>query len=175
MSAYQILLLGDGSHSFRNMVWVLEDRGFSVKALGNPEAALEALVKKNYDLIIAKLSWEARDNLEVLRRAKKANPLTKVMLITDRLDLVFPLEAYHIDIDDYIIMPVSASEFRRRVGNCLEGLVVDLVPAHSFFRPVSKAKKWLYNRLVREPMVSAARPRNRHEILSKPGRPSKFY
>ncbi len=133
MYEYQILLLGDGSHPFRTMAWVLEYRGFSVKALGNPEAALEALVKKNYDLIIAKLSWEQRDNLEVLRRAKKANPLTKIMLITDRLDLAFPLEAYLLDIDDYIIMPIRASEFRRRVRNCLEGLVVDLAPARSCF------------------------------------------
>jgi len=158
MSEYQILLLGDGSHPLRSMAWVLEYRGISVRAIGNPEAAQEALVKKTYDLIIAKLSWEARDNLKVLRRAKKANPLIKVMLITDRLDLAFPLEAYHMDIDDYIIMPVSASELRRRLGNCLEGLVVDLAPAHSFSRPVSKARKRPYNILVREPMVSATQP-----------------
>ena len=139
MANYEILLLGDGSHSFRTMGWVLEYKGFSVKALKSPEAALEALVKKNYDLIIAKLSREEKDNLAVLRQAKKINPLTKVMLITDRLDLAFPLEAYNIDIDDYIIMPISAGEFWRRVENCLEGLVVDLVPAPSFSRAVSQS------------------------------------
>ena len=142
MSEYLILLLGNGSDPSRTMTWVLEYRGISVKAVGNPEAALEALIKKNYDLIIAKLSCKGRDNLEVLRRAKKANPLTKVMLITDRLDLAFPLEAYDMDIEDYIIMPVSASEFRRRLGKCLEGLVVDLAPAHIFSHPVLKAKQW---------------------------------
>jgi DNA-binding response OmpR family regulator len=144
MSEYQILLLGDGSDPSRTMAWVLEYKGISVKAVGNPEAALEALIKKNYNLIIAKLSWKGRDNLEVLRRAKKANPLTKVMLITDRLDLAFPLEAYNMDIEDYIIMPFSASEFRRRLGNCLKGLVVDLAPAHSFSRSVPKAKQRPY-------------------------------
>ena len=162
MANYEILLLGDGSHPFRTMGWVLEYRGFSVKALRGPEAALEALVKKNYDLIIAKLSREERDNLTVLRQAKKINPLIKVILITDRLDLAFPLEAYNIDIDDYIIMPVSANEFWRRVENCLEGLVVDLTPAHSFSRPVSKVKELPYNHLVCEPMDSAASP----EIVS---------
>ena len=109
-------------------------------------------------MIIAKLSREEKDNLAVLRQAKKINPLTKVMLITDRLDLAFPLEAYNIDIDDYIIMPISAGEFWRRVENCLEGLVVDLAPAHSFSRPVSKVKERPYNRLVYEPMVSVAQP-----------------
>jgi PleD family two-component response regulator len=158
MAKNEILLLGDGSHPFRTMGWVLEYRGFSIKALRGPEAALEALVKKNYDLIIAKLPLEERDNLAVLRQAKKINPSTKVMLITDRLDLAFPLEAYTIDIDDYIIMPISAGEFWRRVENCLEGLVVDLAPVHSFSRPVSKVKERPYNHLVREPMDSAASP-----------------
>src|SRR5208337_3542858 len=154
MAKYKILLLGDGSHSFRTMGWVLEYKGFSIKALRGPEAALEALVKKNYDLIIANLSREEKDYLAVLGQAKKINPSTKVMLITDRLDLAFPLDAYNIDINDYIIMPVSANEFCRRVATCLEGLVVDLVPANSFSRSVSKVKKLPYNRLVHEPMVS---------------------
>jgi len=158
MAKYEILLLGDGSHSFRTMGWVLKYKGFSIKALRGPEAALEALVKKNYDLIIAKLSREEKDNLAILRQAKKINPSIKVMLITNRLDLAFPLDAYNIDINDYIIMPVSASEFCRRVENCLEGLVVDLAPAHSFSRSASKVIKQPYNRLVREPMVSVAQP-----------------
>ena len=153
MANYEILLMGDGSHPFRTMAWVLEYRGFSIKALRGPEAALEALVKKNCDLIIAKLSREERDNLAVLRQAKKINPWTKVMLITERLDLAFPLEAYNIDIDDYIIMPISAGEFWRRVENCLEGLVVDLVPAPSFSQSISKQRR-PYNRSVHEPTVS---------------------
>jgi len=158
MAKYKILLLGDGSHSFRTMGRVLEYKGFSIKALRGPEAALEALVKKNYDLIIAKLSQGEKDNLAVLGQAKKINPSIKVMLITDRLDLALPLEAYTIDINDYIIMPVSANEFCLRVATCLEGLVVDLAPAHSFSQSASKVIKRPYNRLVREPMVSVAQP-----------------
>ena len=136
MNKNEILLLGDGSHPFRTMGWILEYRGFSINALRGPEAALEALVKKDYDLIIAKLSQEERDNLAVLRQAKKINPATKIMLVTDRLDLAFPLEAYNLDIDDYIIMPISASEFWRRVQDCLEGSVVDLAPAQPFLCPL---------------------------------------
>jgi DNA-binding NtrC family response regulator len=156
MAKPEILLLGDGSHSFRTMGWVLEYRDFSIKPSTGPEAALEALVKKNYDLIIAKLSREGRDNLTVLRQAKKINPLIKVILITDRLDLAFPMEAYNIDIDDYIIMPVSANEFARRVENCLEGLVVDLAPEN--FSESASGEKLTYNPLACELMVSAIVP-----------------
>jgi DNA-binding NtrC family response regulator len=157
MAKSEILLLGDGSQSFRTMGWVLEYRGLSIKALKGPEAALEAMVKQNYDLIIAKLSPEERDNLAVLRQAKKINPSTKVMLITDRLDLTLPLEAYTIDIDDYIIMPISAGEFWRRVENCLQGLVIDLTPENSISQSVSE-EALPYNPLAYDPTVSTTGP-----------------
>jgi DNA-binding NtrC family response regulator len=156
MDKSEILFLGDGSHPFRTMGWVLEYRGFSIKAVGGPEAALEALVKKNYDLIIAKVSRNEKDSLTALRQAKKINPLTKVMLITNSLDLAFPLEAYNIDIDDYIIMPISAGEFWRRVENCLEGLVVDLTPEN--FSESAFEEKLPYTHLAYDPVVSATGP-----------------
>jgi DNA-binding response OmpR family regulator len=156
MSEYQILLLGDGSQAFQTIARVLKFNGFTVKAAGNPEEALEALVRKNYDLIIAKLSRGSIDNLEILRRAQKANLSTKIMLITNHLDLAFPLEAYQINIDDYIIMPVSANEFQRRVKNRLEGLVVDLAPVRSFSRADYETEKIPFNPPVCESMLYAA-------------------
>jgi ATP-dependent Lon protease len=156
MTKFEILLLGDDSQSFRTMGWVLAYRGFSVKAFGSPEAALEALVKKNYDLVIAKLSREKRDNLEVLKRAKRLNPETKVMLISGSLDMTFPLEAYQIDIDDYIIMPVSASELWRRVQTCLDGSVVDLVPTQAVSPAVSENDEGVWQSWVRNHTVAVA-------------------
>jgi len=148
MAKFEILLLGSGSYAFRTMDWVLEFKGFSVNLLGSPEAALEALVKKNYDLIIAKISKEERDNLEVLKRAKRLNPEIKVMLVSGSLDTTFPLEAYQIDIDDYVIMPISTSELWRRVQTCLDGSVVDLVPTQTSSQSVSEIDGLVLNRLV---------------------------
>jgi signal transduction histidine kinase len=129
MAKYEILLLGDGSHLFRTIAWVLEYKGYAVKAAASPEAALEALVKKNYDLVIAKLSMTAMDGVEVLKRAKRMNPLVKIMVISGNHEVALPREAYQIEVDDYILMPVSPTELWRRVSQCLESLeIVDLVP-----------------------------------------------
>jgi PleD family two-component response regulator len=155
MAKAEILLLGDSSHSFQTMGWVLEYKGFAIEALRGTEAALEALVKKTYDLIIAKLSREEKDNLTILKQARKINPASKIMLITDRLDLAFPLEAYDLEVDDYIIMPVTAGEFWRRVENCLEGCVIDLIP-QTASQPISEVPERRYRPLVCETMVTAA-------------------
>ena len=129
MAQYEILLLGDGSHLFRTMAWVLEYKGYAVKTAVSPEAALEALVKKNYDLVIAKLSMSDSDGVEVLKRAKRLNPEVKIMVVSGNHEVTFPPEAYQIDVDDYLLMPLSPTEMWRRVSQCLESLeIVDLVP-----------------------------------------------
>jgi signal transduction histidine kinase len=130
MATYDILLLGDGSHLFRTIAWVLEYKGYKVRAAASPEAALEVLVKKNYDLVIAKLNMGELDGVEVLKRAKRLNPEVKVIVVSGNHEVTFPREAYQIEVDDYLLMPVSPTELWRRVSHCLESLdIVDLVPA----------------------------------------------
>jgi two-component system sensor histidine kinase/response regulator len=129
MAKYDILLIGDGTNLLRTICWVLEYKGFAVKATGSPEAALEALVKKNYDLVIGKLSADDQEVLAILERAKRLNPEVKAMVISANSEAIFPLEAYELEIDDYILMPVSPTELWRRVSHCLEDKeVVDLQP-----------------------------------------------
>ncbi len=130
MAKYEILLLGDGSHLFRTMAWVLEYKGFAVRTAIGPETALEALVKKNYDLVIAKLSMAEADGVDLLKRARRLNPEVKIMVVSGNHEVTFPQEAYEIEVDDYILMPISPTELWRRVSQCLESLeIVDLVPA----------------------------------------------
>ncbi len=115
-----ILLLGDGSHLFRAMGWVLKSKDYRVERALEPETAVEALVKKNFDLIIARLTSEETEVLEVLKWARRLNPGVKIMAISRPQDQPFPWKAYHIGLDDYILLPISAGELWRRVNKCLE-------------------------------------------------------
>jgi DNA-binding response OmpR family regulator len=56
MAKHDILLIGDDPDLLKTIGWVLNYKGFAVRVMASPEAALEALVKKNYDLVIAKLT-----------------------------------------------------------------------------------------------------------------------
>ncbi len=129
MAKYDILLIGDGTNLLKTIGWVLDYKGFAVKATANPEAALEAMVKKNYDLVIARLSMDDRESLDMLKRARRFNPEVKIMAVSGDNAAIFPLEAYELDIDDYLLMPVSPPELWRRVKRCLEDReVMDLQP-----------------------------------------------
>jgi DNA-binding NarL/FixJ family response regulator len=68
---------------------------------------------------------EDRQGLDVLKRARKLNPDVKLILVSDDLNVGFPLETYRIEVDDYLLLPITPRELRRRVGKCL-GKVLDL-------------------------------------------------
>ncbi|MBM4274252.1 MAG: response regulator [Deltaproteobacteria bacterium] len=119
MDGYDILLVGDGSNLFWTLTWALGHKGYRIRSAAQLEAALEALVKKNFDLIIARLTKEDKDILGVLKRAKFLNPAAKVMVVNDQHQ-IFPWEAYEMNLDDYVMMPITPAELRRRVCRCLE-------------------------------------------------------
>ena len=162
MAKYEILLIGDGTNLLKTIGWVLDYKGFAVKVTASPEAALEALVKKNYDLVIAKLTTDDRESLDILQRARRLNPEVKLMVVSGNNDAIFPLEAYELDVDDYLLMPVSPTELWRRVSHCLEDReVMDLQPvkdsaASSRTNAVAGPQMTLMSHDIRGSMVATA-------------------
>jgi DNA-binding NarL/FixJ family response regulator len=129
MAKYDILLIGDGTNLLKTIAWVLDYKGFAVKVTASPEAALEAMVRKNYDLVVARLTTDDRESLDILKRARGLNPEVKIMVVSGNNQAIFPLEAYELEIDDYLLLPASPAELWRRVSYCLEDReVVDLQP-----------------------------------------------
>jgi DNA-binding response OmpR family regulator len=155
-------LIGGDTDLLKTIGWVLDYKGFGVKVTASPEAAMAALVKKNYDLIIAKLTTADMESLEILKRAKRLNPDVKIMVVSGNGDAVFPLEVYQLEVDDYLLMPVNPTEFWRRVSHCLEDWeVVDLQPvrgsaASSGTSDLAEPQLMLMLHDIRGSMISAA-------------------
>ncbi|MFZ5450822.1 MAG: ATP-binding protein [Thermodesulfobacteriota bacterium] len=134
MTAYEILLLDNGSPLFHTLGWALESKGYRVAEVSSPEAAIESLARKNYDLLITPLTQERTEGLEVVKRARKLNPEILVMVLGGDNQVAFPLEAYRLKIDDYVLMPCSPVELWRRVVRCLESLEAKPVESDSQVR-----------------------------------------
>ena len=86
MARYDILLIGGGTDLLKTLGWVLDYKGFAVKVTATPEAALDALVKKNYDLVIARLTAADRESLDILPWARRLNPKVKIMVVSGNND-----------------------------------------------------------------------------------------
>jgi signal transduction histidine kinase len=111
--------------------------------------------------VIARLTQKDPQALEVLRRARKLNPQVKIMVIKGNHDQTFPLEAFELEVDDYLLMPVSPVELRRRVNACL-GQVKARAPKASQAARITEINERVLNRLmlmfhdIRGAMVSTA-------------------
>ena len=119
-------------------------------------------MKKNYDLVIAKLTTDDMESLDILKRARRLNPEVKIMVVSGNNDAIFPLEAYQVEVDDYLLMPVSPTELWRRVSHCLEDReVMDLQPvkgsaASSGTSDVAGPQMMLMLHDIRGSMISTA-------------------
>ena len=181
MTRHDILLIGGGTDLLKTIGWVLGYKGFAVKVTASPEAAVEALVKKNYDLVIAGLTTAEMESLEILKRAKRLNPEVKIIVVSGNDDAIFPLEVYQAEVDDYLLMPVNPTELWRRVSRCLEDReVVDLQPvtdpaANSGTSDLAEPHMMLMLHDIRGSMVSTAAwlklmARGTHGAVSAPAR-----
>jgi DNA-binding NtrC family response regulator len=120
MTKHRILVFGNDRYASLIIRWILEYNGCQARSVFGPEAAIKALTKRKYGLVIAKSCAGSDDSLRVLKRGKQLNPIMKIILMSDNYSLVFPWEAYCIEVDDYLLMPMSPTELWRRVSRCLE-------------------------------------------------------
>lgn len=120
MSEYQILLVGDVPSDSKTIHPALRSQGYQVTTVATGEAAIEALRKATFDLVITDGAVSQTEGIGVLKRAKKLNPETMVIILTGLGDVRFAIDALRFDVDDYILKPCELTEIQERVANCLE-------------------------------------------------------
>jgi two-component system response regulator ResD len=109
-----ILIVEDEASIVQLVRLYLEEAGFSVRAVGNGIAGLEAHAKERPDLVILDLMLPGLDGYEVCRRIR-ATAATPILMLTARRaedDRVLGLD---LGADDYLTKPFSPRELVSRV------------------------------------------------------------
>jgi DNA-binding response OmpR family regulator len=125
----EVLLIADGSPGMEMIGLFLQAQGCQVFLAPDGETATEEVGNYYFDLIIIRPTREKLDGLAVLKKVRKINSPTKVMVLGGDPEVTFPLETFEIEADDYLKVPCRASEFYRRVGRCLGREMVPPVKA----------------------------------------------
>jgi DNA-binding response OmpR family regulator len=118
-SQTEILLVHDGSNLFPKIGTILQNQGFQVVIAPDAQTALEELINYDFAAVIAGASREQSAGLQVLAAVKEIRPEIKTMVVTRLLNPELPVEAYEMDIDDYIHWPLSSSELSGRIKSLL--------------------------------------------------------
>ncbi|MDM8525822.1 PAS domain S-box protein [Desulfococcaceae bacterium HSG8] len=122
MKKYNILLTDDDSITLEGVCANLELEGYNVVTAGSGEAAIRILNEKDFDLVITDLVMIPTDGIEVLKKAKKLNHDTMVIIFTAHADISSAIEAVRFDADDYLTKPYDVDELYFRVSRCFEKL-----------------------------------------------------
>src|ERR671932_803454 len=110
----RILLVDDEPSIQKMLVHALEREGFQVHAVGDGEAALEAVGTYEPHLIILDIMLPKIDGSEVCRRIRVQSDIPIIMLTAkdDEIDRVVGLE---LGADDYVTKPFAVRELVARV------------------------------------------------------------
>jgi two-component system, cell cycle response regulator len=93
--------------------------GYEVQVAETADAALEALRRQRFDLLITDIILPGADGLELLTEAKRLDPNIEALVIT-ALDRVDPaVRAMKSGASDYLVKPVTPEALQIAVQKCL--------------------------------------------------------
>jgi DNA-binding NtrC family response regulator len=98
----KILVVEDEETTRRSLAEILHLEGYQVLPVSSGEAALEALRKDPFDVVLLDLKMPGMDGLEVLRTAARIAPETMVILLTAHGSLESAIEAVRFQAHDYL-------------------------------------------------------------------------
>jgi len=115
-----ILIVDDEKHMREVLEIFLKNEGYSVTTAKDGSAALEAIQKEIFNLIITDLRMPQMGGLELLRAIKEVSPHTVVIIITAYGTAESAVEAMKLGAFDYIQKPFNMEDIRLVVNNAIE-------------------------------------------------------
>jgi DNA-binding NtrC family response regulator len=121
----QVLLVDDDPDLLQLLEEIIQE-GFpddvQIKTASDPKEAWRHLDSELFDLLVTDLEMPGISGLELLRRAKRRNAWTQVLLVTGHSSLDALTEAMDLGASDYLLKPLNPSEVEEVVAGILRRL-----------------------------------------------------
>jgi len=135
----RVLIADDETDITESLAYAFRSAGFEVDCEADGEAALEAALRREYDVVVLDVVMPRLAGTEVCRRLRARSPVPIVLLSArdGEIDRIVGLE---LGADDYVTKPFSTAELVSRVRAILR--------RREFDRPESAAKIELGDLLI---------------------------
>ena len=110
----KMLLVEDDPKITKVIEHVLRKEGYQVVHVRDGQAALEAIERERFDMILLDLGLPRVDGFEVCRRVR-ARGDTPIMVISARTEEVDKVVGFSLGVDDYLTKPFSPTEMALRI------------------------------------------------------------
>lgn len=120
MIGSKILLVDDEVVFTQNMAKLLVNRGYVVTAVNSGDAAIQALEKKDFDVVVLDLKMPGLDGITTLKEIKKIGLLTETLILTGHGSIDSALEAIKLGAYDYLTKPCEIDELVDKIEGAWE-------------------------------------------------------
>ncbi len=111
----RILLVEDESNLAEALVQILERNDYEADSVGDGKAGLHAALSGLYDCILLDVMLPKLTGFEVLKRLRKTDTETPVILLTARGDVSDRVMGLDYGADDYLPKPFNTDELLARI------------------------------------------------------------
>lgn len=115
-----ILVAEDEALSRKNVCRVLQEEGYQVHEAADGRAALEAIDKIDFDVVLTDLQMPGADGLAVLKRVREMAPQTFVLIMTAFATVDTSVAALQLGAQDYLLKPIVFEDLLRKVHKLIE-------------------------------------------------------
>jgi DNA-binding response OmpR family regulator len=111
----KILLVDDEVVFTTNMGKLLTNRGYKVTAVNSGDAAIQALEKENYDVVVLDLKMPGMDGIATLKEIKKLGLFTETLILTGHGSMDSAFKAIEMGAYDYVTKPCEIAELVAKI------------------------------------------------------------
>ena len=115
----RILVADDEPLFLKTTAALLRKAGFECTCAANGEAALEALARERFDLLLSDLNMPGNFKLELLREGRRQWPEIPMIIVTGAPSLPTAIESVRLGIADYLLKPVKYDDLLTSVRRAL--------------------------------------------------------
>ena len=115
----RILVADDEPLFLRTTAELLRKAGFECACAADGKAALQALAREHFDLVLSDLNMPGNLKLELLREGRRQWPEIPLIIITGAPSLPTAIESVRLGITDYLLKPVKYDDLLASVRRAL--------------------------------------------------------
>ncbi len=111
----EVLVADDEDGVRESLAEVLIEAGYHVTQVADGTAAIEALNKQEFDIVISDVTMPGADGLEVLQHARRVSPQVLVLLMTAHASVETAVQALRRGAHDYLLKPILIDDALHKV------------------------------------------------------------
>jgi putative two-component system response regulator len=116
----QILVVDDEVYIQEILKSTLENSGHECTAVGDAEAAIEALASRNFDIVLSDIRMPGKQGTELLQDIKRDHPEVVVLIITAIDNTSTAIGSMRMGAYDYIVKPFNLDQVLISVNRALD-------------------------------------------------------